>query len=88
MGAMISTVACVFCNIFSKKGLKGNSVSRLKCYAYLPMSSLLFRTPFALAVEGPQMWAAGSPTALSKIGPLIFTVINYKMFAYSDAINT
>ncbi|KAJ6301071.1 hypothetical protein OIU77_015388 [Salix suchowensis] len=69
MGAMISNLAFVFRNIFSKKGMKGKSVSGMNYYACLSMLSLLILTPFAIAVEGPQMWAAGWQTALSEIGP-------------------
>uniref|UniRef100_A0A6M2EMA6 Sugar phosphate transporter domain-containing protein n=1 Tax=Populus davidiana TaxID=266767 RepID=A0A6M2EMA6_9ROSI len=69
MGAMISNLAFVFRNIFSKKGMKGKSVSGMNYYACLSMLSLLILTPFAFAVEGPQMWAAGWQTALSEIGP-------------------
>ncbi|CAN0899939.1 Glucose-6-phosphate/phosphate translocator 1, chloroplastic [Linum grandiflorum] len=69
MGAMISNLAFVFRNIFSKKGMKGKSVSGMNYYACLSMLSLLILTPFAIAVEGPQMWAAGWQTALSQIGP-------------------
>lgn len=69
MGAMISNLAFVFRNIFSKKGMKGKSVSGMNYYACLSMLSLLILTPFAFAVEGPQMWAAGWKTALSQIGP-------------------
>ncbi|KAI9115644.1 hypothetical protein K1719_013313 [Acacia pycnantha] len=69
MGAMISNLAFVFRNIFSKKGMKGKSVSGMNYYACLSMLSLLILTPFAFAVEGPQMWAAGWQTALSQIGP-------------------
>ncbi|CAN1242866.1 Glucose-6-phosphate/phosphate translocator 1, chloroplastic [Linum perenne] len=69
MGAMISNLAFVFRNIFSKKGMKGKSVSGMNYYACLSMLSLLLLTPFAIAVEGPQMWAAGWQTALSQIGP-------------------
>ncbi|XP_057725374.1 glucose-6-phosphate/phosphate translocator 1, chloroplastic-like [Arachis stenosperma] len=69
MGAMISNLAFVFRNIFSKKGMKGNSVSGMNYYACLSMLSLVILTPFAIAVEGPQMWAAGWQTALSQIGP-------------------
>ncbi|KAJ7963851.1 Glucose-6-phosphate/phosphate translocator-like protein [Quillaja saponaria] len=71
MGAMISNLAFVFRNIFSKKGMKGKSVSGMNYYACLSMLSLLILTPFAVAVEGPQMWAAGWQTALSQIGPQI-----------------
>lgn len=69
MGAMISNLAFVFRNIFSKKGMKGKSVSGMNYYACLSMLSLLILTPFAIAVEGPQMWAAGWQTAVSQIGP-------------------
>jgi solute carrier family 35 protein E1 len=68
-GAMISNLAFVFRNIFSKKGMNGNSVSGMNYYACLSMLSLVILTPFAIAVEGPQMWAAGWQTALSEIGP-------------------
>ncbi|KAG2310601.1 hypothetical protein Bca52824_022158 [Brassica carinata] len=69
MGAMISNLAFVFRNIFSKKGMKGKSVSGMNYYACLSMLSLLILTPFAFAVEGPQMWADGWQKALSDIGP-------------------
>ncbi|KAJ1407937.1 Sugar phosphate transporter domain [Sesbania bispinosa] len=69
MGAMISNLAFVFRNIFSKKGMKGKSVSGMNYYACLSILSLALLTPFAIAVEGPQMWAAGWQTAISQIGP-------------------
>ncbi|XP_028782785.1 glucose-6-phosphate/phosphate translocator 1, chloroplastic-like [Neltuma alba] len=69
MGAMISNLAFVFRNIFSKRGMKGKSVSGMNYYACLSILSLLILAPFAVAVEGPQMWAAGWQTALSQIGP-------------------
>ncbi|KAH9606683.1 hypothetical protein KSS87_014892 [Heliosperma pusillum] len=69
MGAMISNVAFVFRNIFSKKGMSGKSVSGMNYYACLSMLSLMLLTPFAIAVEGPQVWAAGWQTAVSQIGP-------------------
>ncbi|XP_077253964.1 glucose-6-phosphate/phosphate translocator 2, chloroplastic-like [Tasmannia lanceolata] len=69
MGAMISNVAFVFRNIFSKRGMKGKSVGGMNYYACLSMLSLVILTPFAVAVEGPQMWAAGWEKALSQIGP-------------------
>ncbi|KAK9267614.1 hypothetical protein L1049_010045 [Liquidambar formosana] len=69
MGAMISNLAFVFRNIFSKRGMKGKSVSGMNYYACLSMLSLLILTPFAIAVEGPQMWAAGWQNAVSQIGP-------------------
>ncbi|XP_010276000.1 PREDICTED: glucose-6-phosphate/phosphate translocator 2, chloroplastic-like [Nelumbo nucifera] len=69
MGAMISNLAFVFRNIFSKRGMKGKSVGGMNYYACLSMLSLLILTPFAIAVEGPQMWAAGWEKAISQIGP-------------------
>ncbi|KMS96724.1 hypothetical protein BVRB_8g200290 [Beta vulgaris subsp. vulgaris] len=69
MGAMISNLAFVFRNIFSKKGMKGKSVSGMNYYACLSMLSLVLLTPFAIAVEGPQVWAAGWQNAISQIGP-------------------
>ncbi|OVA10573.1 Drug/metabolite transporter [Macleaya cordata] len=72
MGAMISNLAFVFRNIFSKKGMKamkGKSVGGMNYYACLSMLSLLILTPFAIAVEGPQMWAAGWQNAITQIGP-------------------
>lgn len=71
MGAMISNLAFVFRNIFSKRGMKGKAVSGMNYYACLSILSLLILTPFALAVEGPAMWAAGWQKALSEIGPNI-----------------
>ncbi|KAL6196359.1 hypothetical protein ACLB2K_031974 [Fragaria x ananassa] len=69
MGAMISNLAFVFRNIFSKKGMKGKSVSGMNYYACLSIMSLVILTPFAIAVEGPKMWAAGFETAMAQIGP-------------------
>lgn len=69
MGAMISNLAFVFRNIFSKRGMKGKSVSGMNYYACLSMLSLLILTPFAIAVEGPQMWVDGWHKALAAIGP-------------------
>ncbi|XP_059664738.1 glucose-6-phosphate/phosphate translocator 2, chloroplastic-like [Cornus florida] len=69
MGAMISNLAFVFRNIFSKRGMKGKAVSGMNYYACLSMLSLLILTPFAIAVEGPQMWAVGWKKAISQIGP-------------------
>ncbi|KAL4201080.1 hypothetical protein AMTRI_Chr02g256850 [Amborella trichopoda] len=69
MGAMISNLAFVFRNIFSKRGMKGKSVSGMNYYACLSILSLLILTPFAIAVEGPKMWAAGWQKALIDIGP-------------------
>ncbi|KAG6508573.1 hypothetical protein ZIOFF_033947 [Zingiber officinale] len=69
MGAMISNLAFVFSSIFSKRGMSGKSVSWMNYYACLSMLSLLIRTPFAIAVEGPQVWAEGWQKAISQIGP-------------------
>ncbi|XP_038689890.1 glucose-6-phosphate/phosphate translocator 2, chloroplastic-like isoform X2 [Tripterygium wilfordii] len=69
VGAMISNLAFVFRNIFSKKGMKGKSVSGMNYYACLSILSLLILTPFAIAVEGPQVWAAGWQNAVAQIGP-------------------
>ncbi|XP_074310989.1 glucose-6-phosphate/phosphate translocator 1, chloroplastic-like [Silene latifolia] len=69
VGAMISNLAFVFRNIFSKKGMSGKSVSGMNYYACLSILSLVLLTPFAIAVEGPQMWAAGWEKALTDIGP-------------------
>ncbi|KAL8510561.1 hypothetical protein ACS0TY_017401 [Phlomoides rotata] len=69
MGAMISNLAFVFRNIFSKKGMKGKSISGMNYYACLSMLSLVILTPFAFAVEGPQLWATGFREALSPTGP-------------------
>ncbi|XP_065862310.1 glucose-6-phosphate/phosphate translocator 1, chloroplastic-like [Euphorbia lathyris] len=81
MGAMISNLAFVFRNIFSKKGMKGKSVSGMNYYACLSMLSLLILTPFAIAVEGPQMWAVGWKTAVSQIGPnFIWWVVAQSVF--------
>ncbi|WCJ37203.1 Glucose-6-phosphate/phosphate translocator 2 chloroplastic [Euphorbia peplus] len=81
MGAMISNLAFVFRNIFSKKGMKGKSVSGMNYYACLSLLSLLILTPFAIAVEGPQMWAAGWQTAVSQIGPnFIWWVVAQSVF--------
>jgi len=49
--------------------MSGKSVSGMNYYACLSMLSLLILTPFAIAVEGPQMWAAGWQNALAQIGP-------------------
>ncbi|KAI8567420.1 hypothetical protein RHMOL_Rhmol02G0120800 [Rhododendron molle] len=81
MGAMISNLAFVFRNIFSKKGMKGMAVSGMNYYACLSILSLLILTPFAIVVEGPQMWAAGWQTALSQIGPnFIWWVVAQSVF--------
>ncbi|XP_060669934.1 glucose-6-phosphate/phosphate translocator 2, chloroplastic [Ziziphus jujuba] len=81
MGAMISNLAFVFRNIFSKRGMKGKSVSGMNYYACLSILSLLILTPFAIAVEGPQLWVAGWEKAISQIGPqLIWWVAAQSVF--------
>ncbi|THU45152.1 hypothetical protein C4D60_Mb02t14850 [Musa balbisiana] len=69
LGAMISNLAFVFRNIFSKREMNGKSVSGMNYYACLSMLSLLILPPFAIAVEGPQMWSAGWQKAISWISP-------------------
>ena len=69
MGAMISNLAFVFRNIFSKKGMKGKSVGGMNYYACLSILSLVFLTPFAFAVEGPKLWVDGWQAAIQTIGP-------------------
>lgn len=49
--------------------MNGKSVSGMNYYACLSMLSLLILTPFAIAMEGPQVWAAGWQKAASQIGP-------------------
>ncbi|KAL1823440.1 hypothetical protein ACET3Z_010218 [Daucus carota] len=81
MGAMISNLAFVFRNIFSKRGMKGKSVSGMNYYACLSILSLLILTPFAIAVEGPQMWALGWKEAISQIGPnFVWWVVAQSVF--------
>ncbi|KAL3635487.1 glycerol-3-phosphate O-acyltransferase 2 [Castilleja foliolosa] len=83
MGAMLSNLAFVFRNIFSKKGLMkaGKSVGGMNYYACLSMLSLLIVTPFAIAVEGPQLWAVGWQKAVSRVGPnFIWWVVAQSVF--------
>ncbi|PHU21986.1 Glucose-6-phosphate/phosphate translocator 2, chloroplastic [Capsicum chinense] len=81
MGAMISNLAFVFRNIFSKKGMKGNSVGGMNYYACLSMMSLFILTPFGIAMEGPQVWALGWQNAVSQIGPnFIWWVVAQSVF--------
>ncbi|XP_052180842.1 glucose-6-phosphate/phosphate translocator 2, chloroplastic-like [Diospyros lotus] len=81
MGAMISNLAFVFRNIFSKRGMKGKSISGMNYYACLSIMSLLILAPFTFAVEGPQLWAAGWKQALTQIGPnFIWWVVAQSVF--------
>ncbi|KAI9075639.1 hypothetical protein K1719_042389 [Acacia pycnantha] len=82
MGAMMSNLAFVFRNISSKKGMKGMYVSGMNYYACLSMMSMLILIPFAIVVEGPQMWAIGWQTALSQIGPNFVWEHNEGNFGY------
>ena len=70
VGAMVSNFAFVIRNIFSKKGMrKGtNQVGGMNYYACLSMMSLVFLTPFAFAMEGPKLWAAGWSAANQSVG--------------------
>lgn len=66
---MISNLAFVVRTIFSKKGMKGKSVSGMNYYACLSIMSLVILLPFAVAMEGPKLWAAGWQQAVAEIGP-------------------
>ncbi|XP_073154241.1 glucose-6-phosphate/phosphate translocator 2, chloroplastic-like [Henckelia pumila] len=81
MGAMVSNLAFVFRNIFSKRGMNGKSVGGMNYYACLSMLSLAILTPFAIAMEGPQLWAIGWQQAVSQIGPnFIWWVVAQSVF--------
>lgn len=83
VGAMISNLAFVFRNIFSKRGMKGKSVGGMNYYACLSILSLLILTPFAIAIEGPQMWTAGWQKALSQIGPhFVWYAITFSLVSH------
>lgn len=82
MGAMISNLAFVFRNIFSKRGMKGKSVSGMNYYACLSIMSLVILAPFAIAMEGPQMWAAGWQKALADVGPNVLWWIGAQSVFY------
>ncbi|VAI75290.1 unnamed protein product [Triticum turgidum subsp. durum] len=82
MGAMISNLAFVFRNIFSKRGMKGKSVSGMNYYACLSIMSLVILTPFAIAMEGPQMWATGWQKALADVGPNVLWWIGAQSVFY------
>jgi solute carrier family 35 protein E1 len=69
VGAMVSNIAFVFRNIFSKKGMVGKNVGGMNYYACLSVLSLAFLTPFAFAVEGPKAWSVGWGNAVAAIGP-------------------
>nr|PNR27909.1 hypothetical protein PHYPA_028501 [Physcomitrium patens] len=72
-GAMISNIFFVFRNIFSKKGMsKSKKMGGMNYYACLSMMSLVFLTPFAIAVEGPRAWTAGWQAATLAHGDQVF----------------
>ncbi|CAI5486804.1 unnamed protein product [Closterium sp. NIES-64] len=72
MGAMISNLAFVFRNIFSKKGMSsGKKVGGLNYYACLSIMSLIILIPFAIWQEGFPMWTAGWQTSIAEVGPRI-----------------
>eukprot|EP01018_Ginkgo_biloba_P016803 Gb_00985 [translate_table: standard] len=81
MGAMISNLAFVFRNIFSKKGMKGKSVGGMNYYACLSILSLALLAPFAIAVEGPRLWVAGWQNAIQAVGPqFVWWVVAQSVF--------
>ncbi|GKB96051.1 hypothetical protein Tco_0982188 [Tanacetum coccineum] len=55
--------------------MKGKSVTGMNYYACLSILSLLILTPFAIAVEGPQVWAVGWQKAITEIGPQFIWLI-------------
>ncbi|PPS20315.1 hypothetical protein GOBAR_AA00249 [Gossypium barbadense] len=66
---------------FNMTGMNGKSVSGMNYYACLSMLSLLILTPFAIAVEGPQLWAVGWQKAVSQIGPnFVWWVVAQSVF--------
>lgn len=81
-GAMISNIAFVFRNIFSKKGMsKGKNVGGMNYYACLSMMSLVFLTPFAFAVEGPKAWTTGWQAArLAHGNQILWWVVAQSVF--------
>ncbi|KAE9604390.1 putative sugar phosphate transporter domain-containing protein [Lupinus albus] len=76
MGTMISSLAFVLRNISSKKSMRGKLVSIMNYYACLSTLSLVILTPFAMAVEGPQMWTAGYRTTFSNWTPIFMVITN------------
>ncbi|KAE8675491.1 Glucose-6-phosphate/phosphate translocator 2 [Hibiscus syriacus] len=57
------------CGLAALTELNFNMTAGMNYYACLCMLSLVILTPFAIAVEGPHMWAAGWKEAVSLIGP-------------------
>eukprot|EP00271_Cylindrocystis_brebissonii_P011855 TRINITY_DN29832_c0_g1_i1.p1 TRINITY_DN29832_c0_g1~~TRINITY_DN29832_c0_g1_i1.p1 ORF type:complete len:415 (+),score=63.21 TRINITY_DN29832_c0_g1_i1:189-1433(+) len=69
VGAMISNLAFVFRNIFSKIGMStGKKVGGLNYYACLSVMSLILLTPFAIQQEGIAMWQTGYNIAVQNVG--------------------
>lgn len=69
-GAMISNLAFVFRNIFSKKGMStGKKVGGLNYYACLSILSLFLLTPFAFLQEGLGAWQIGWEKSIAEVGP-------------------
>lgn len=81
-GAMISNLAFVFRNIFSKKGMStGTKLGGLNYYACLSIMSLIILTPFAIWQEGPTAWANGWQVAKATIGDrIIWWVLAQSVF--------
>lgn len=72
-GAMISNLAFVFRNIFSKKGMStGKKVGGLNYYACLSILSLVLLLPFAFWQEGLATWQAGWEVTKANVGPQVF----------------
>lgn len=67
---MVSNLAFVFRNIFSKKGMStGTKIGGLNYYACLSIMSLILLTPVSFFQEGTKAWAAGWDTAVKTVGP-------------------
>ncbi|VAI87326.1 unnamed protein product [Triticum turgidum subsp. durum] len=62
--------------------MKGKSVSGMNYYACLSIMSLIILAPFAIAMEGPQMWAAGWQKALADVGPNVLWWIGAQSVFY------
>ena len=64
-GAMISNVAFVFRNIYSRKGMDNlKDVDGINFYGVISIFSLLYLAPFAVFFEGSK-WAAGWASAMA-----------------------
>eukprot|EP00244_Chara_vulgaris_P014306 TRINITY_DN8873_c0_g1_i2.p1 TRINITY_DN8873_c0_g1~~TRINITY_DN8873_c0_g1_i2.p1 ORF type:complete len:346 (-),score=71.57 TRINITY_DN8873_c0_g1_i2:154-1092(-) len=68
-GAMISNIAFVFRNVFSKINLNNfKEIDGINLYAMISIVSLVYLTPLALFVEGPAAWSAGWNSAALQMG--------------------